>query len=263
MLCCITLKFVFYDRTFVKIIRISNGWYIKLKPNMSYSYEKIELCNKANKILFLNSTFNKYFRRSYTINSYTKREEKIEVIHGTENVINLVLDCLNKVEEKLDIYIDAPSVFIVTSNDILLDAYHKAKDRGVNIRAITEITSFSLYYIQKMFPVVNEIRHIDGLIGTFGISDKDYIGTDVSPIDTDTLSQRAIHCNLKVFLQQQQYFFDTLWNKAIPVEQKMMEIEKGTVSSKIETITNPSEIETKYIQILEKATDEILDLLHN
>ncbi len=47
MLCCITLKFVFYDRTFVKIIRISNGWYIKLKPNMSYSYEKIELCNKA------------------------------------------------------------------------------------------------------------------------------------------------------------------------------------------------------------------------
>ncbi len=47
LLCCITLKFVFYDRTFVKIIRISNGWYIKLKPNMSYSYEKIELCNKA------------------------------------------------------------------------------------------------------------------------------------------------------------------------------------------------------------------------
>ncbi len=47
MLCCITLKFVFYDRAFVKIIRISNGWYIKLKPNMSYSYEKIELCNKA------------------------------------------------------------------------------------------------------------------------------------------------------------------------------------------------------------------------
>ncbi len=156
----------------------------------------------------------------------------------------------------MDIYIDAPSVFIVTSNDILLNAYHKAKDRGVHIRVITEITSFSLYYIQKMFPLVNEIRHIDGLIGTFGISEKDYIGTDVSPIDT--LSQRAIHCNLKVFLQQQQYFFDTLWNKAIPVEQKIMEIEKGIVPAKIETITDPSEIETKYIQILEKATDEIL-----
>ncbi len=142
-------------------------------------------------------------------------------------------------------------MLIVTSNDFLLNAYNKAKDRGVIIRIITEVTSYNLSYLKKIFPVVNEIRYIDGLVGTFGISEKDYIITDVSPIDA--LSQRVIHCTITVFIQQQQqqYFFNTLWKKAIPAKQKIQEIEKGIKQAEIETITDHSEIETKYFHHLE------------
>ena len=77
---------------------------------------------------------------------------------------------------------------IVTSNSFLLNAYKNVKERGVIIRVITELTSFSLSYLKKMFPLVDEIRHIDGLIGTFGISENDYISTDVSPIDPSSAS---------------------------------------------------------------------------
>jgi hypothetical protein len=52
--------------------------------------------------------------------------------------------------------------------------------------------------------------------------------------------------------------FNSLWNKAIPIEQKIKEIEKGITPAKIETISEPSEIQTKYIHLLEKSTNEIL-----
>jgi two-component system, OmpR family, sensor histidine kinase VicK len=136
-----------------------------------------------------------------------------------------------------------------------MTSYIKAKNRGIKIRMIAEITSDSLPYSKKMMSFA-EVRHIDGIIGSFGVSEREYISVNSSPLGT--IPQQPIHSTMKVFVQQQQYFFNTLWNKAIPVEQKIEEIEKGIKPEKIETMTDLSEIETKYIQILEKATDEIL-----
>jgi two-component system, OmpR family, sensor histidine kinase VicK len=136
-----------------------------------------------------------------------------------------------------------------------MTSYIKAKNRGIKIRMIAEITSDSLPYSKKMMSFA-EVRHIDGIIGSFGVSEREYISVNSSPLGT--IPQQPIHSTMKVFVQQQQYFFNTLWNKAIPVEQKIEEIEKGIKPEKIETMTDLSEIETKYIQILEKATEEIL-----
>ncbi|HXS61208.1 MAG TPA: HAMP domain-containing sensor histidine kinase [Candidatus Sulfopaludibacter sp.] len=182
-------------------------------------------------------------------------EEKMEVIQGTEEVIKLVLDNLTPTQEKLDICVDAAGITLITSNEYILNEYCKAKDRGVKIRIITDITSSSISYSKKIIPIA-EVRHMNGLIGSFGISEKDYISTDISPFGT--ASQRAIHCNIKAFVQQQQYFFNIIWKKAIPVEQKIQEIERGIKVEKIETITDPSEIESTYVQLLHNATNEIL-----
>jgi two-component system, OmpR family, sensor histidine kinase VicK len=179
----------------------------------------------------------------------------MEVIQGTEEVIKLVLDNLTPTQEKLDICVDAAGITLITSNEYILNEYCKAKDRGVKIRIITDITSSSISYSKKIIPIA-EVRHMNGLIGSFGISEKDYISTDISPFGT--ASQRAIHCNIKAFVQQQQYFFNIIWKKAIPVEQKIQEIERGIKVEKIETITDPSEIESTYVQLLHNATNEIL-----
>ncbi len=68
----------------------------------------------------------------------------------------------------------------------------------------------------------------------------------------------TIHSNIKVFVQQQQYFFNSIWQKATSIKQKIKEIEKGIKPEKIETMTDSSEIGSKYLSILEKATNEIL-----
>jgi len=136
-----------------------------------------------------------------------------------------------------------------------MDAYVKLKDRGVKIRNIREITIDSLPYLKKMMSFA-EVRHIDGITGSFGVSERDYISNDTSP--TDTISQRAIHSTMKVFVQQHQYLFDTIWKNAIPAEQKIQEIEKG-----IEHSTSLGDIEVFHNQPILGVSSPTLSQLDN
>ena len=47
---------------------------------------------------------------------------------------------------------------------------------------------------------------------------------------------------MKGIVDAQQYLFETLWSKAIPIEKKIKEIEEGVVSEFIETLSDNDEI---------------------
>ncbi|MGC2684802.1 MAG: ATP-binding protein, partial [Candidatus Nitrosopolaris sp.] len=174
------------------------------------------------------------------------------IIYGTEKVIETVLHAISSIQERLDIFTDATSMFIITSNELLMNAYFKLKDRGVKIRNITEITPDTLSYSKKMMSVA-EVRHIDGLIGSLGVSEREYI--DTSPVDT---SQRAIHGSMKVFVQQHQYIFDTIWKNVIPAEQRIQEIEKGIKPVGTRLLENPNEIFNHMKYVIENASKRLL-----
>jgi two-component system sensor histidine kinase VicK len=192
---------------------------------------------------------------SSAADSPTKAEEGTEIIYGTEAVIETVLHAISLIKERLDVFMDITSISIVTSNERLMDAYIKLKDRGVKIRNITEITIDSLSYSKKMMSFA-EVRHIDGITGSFGVSERDYISNDTSP--TDTVSQRAIHSTVKVFLQQHQYLFDTIWKNAIPAEQRIEEIEEGIKPIATRLLENPDEIFNHMKYIIENASKRLL-----
>jgi two-component system, OmpR family, sensor histidine kinase VicK len=59
-------------------------------------------------------------------------------------------------------------------------------------------------------------------------------------------------------VSQQQYFFDMLWQKAIPANQRIKEIEEGVKREFIDTIREPKEIEKLLFQLLKSASEEIL-----
>ena len=137
----------------------------------------------------------------------------------------------------------------------LMDAYVRLKDRGVKIRNITEITVDSIPYLKKMM-LFAEVRQFDGIRGSFGVSERDYISNHSLP--TDNISQRAIHSTMKVFVQQHQYLFDTLWKNAIPAEQKIQEIKKG-----IEHGTSLADIEVFHSQPILGVSSPTLSQLDN
>jgi two-component system, OmpR family, sensor histidine kinase VicK len=135
----------------------------------------------------------------------------------------------------------------------------KAKNRGVQFRYITEITKDNISYCKELSKFA-EVHHLNGVKGNFEISQKT-IGTD-EYIGTATLQEaepvaQLIYSNVKEIVEQQQFVFDTLWNKAIPSPVRIKEIEERIKPETIEVIVDPrNALETEY-RLLKSAKKEI------
>jgi two-component system, OmpR family, sensor histidine kinase VicK len=136
----------------------------------------------------------------------------------------------------------------------------KAKNRGVNLRYVTEVTHGNILYCKELFEFA-EVRHLNGVRGNFEVSRNKMSGKG-EYIATATLQEaeptaQLIYSNVKEIVEQQQFVFDTLWNMAIPSEVRIKEIEEGIKPETIEVIVNPKEaLEAEY-RLLKSAKQEI------
>jgi two-component system, OmpR family, sensor histidine kinase VicK len=97
-----------------------------------------------------------------------------------------------------------------------------------------------------------ELRHFDGIKGNLGIVDGASYGA-TAWTQEGQFPTEYIHSTVKSFVEQQQYFFGMLWNKAIPAEQRIKEIEEGIKPDVIAI-----KIEDQYIDLIKSATEEIM-----
>ena len=132
------------------------------------------------------------------------------------------------------------------------------KDRGVKLRYVTEITTKNISYCKEMIKYFGaEIRHLDDVKGNFEISDdgEEYVATanlqEAKPL------KQLIYSNVKEIGEQQQYVFDTLWNKTISFEEKRKEIEEGILPEFTEVIRNSEKAQELEWKLLKMATKEI------
>jgi two-component system sensor histidine kinase VicK len=132
----------------------------------------------------------------------------------------------------------------------------KAKKRGVEFRYVTEITNDNLSYCKQMIKFA-DLRHLNGVKGNFEISDsREYVAT--ATLQKQTPVSQLIYSNVRELVNQQQFVFDTLWNKAIPSENRIKEIEEGIKLETIDVIRNPKEALTMEMELLTSAKHEIL-----
>jgi two-component system, OmpR family, sensor histidine kinase VicK len=184
--------------------------------------------------------------------------ETTEVIDGTENVINKLNEGFSKIKEQFDNCIDrtCPSAYVSTKQ--VWDRCLELRERGVNLRFITEVTKENAPYCKEMMKVA-ELRHLDGIKGNFGIADgKDYRAT--ANMQEGQPPIQAIRSTVKAFVEQQQHFFETLWVKAIPAKQRFKEIEQGAKREFVETIRDPYEIQKLDFELIKMAEEQILML---
>jgi two-component system, OmpR family, sensor histidine kinase VicK len=69
---------------------------------------------------------------------------------------------------------------------------------------------------------------------------------------------QLIYSNVKALVEQQQFMFNTLWNKGIPAKQRIKEIEENLKREFIETIRDTDETSSLISKVLSSATEEIL-----
>jgi two-component system, OmpR family, sensor histidine kinase VicK len=138
----------------------------------------------------------------------------------------------------------------------------KAKRRGVNFRYITEVTKDNLSYCKELSEFA-EVRHLNGVKGNFEISKirikgewkGEYIATATLQ-EAEPVTQ-LIYSNVKEIVEQEQFVFDTLWDKAIPFLVRIKEIEEGIKPEVIGIIADPKEaLETEY-RLLKSAKQEV------
>ena len=184
--------------------------------------------------------------------------ETTEIIDGTENILNKAIEGLSLTKGTFDNCIDraCPSSYVLTSP--IWNKCIELFNRGVRLRFITEITSDNVSYCKEIMKIA-ELRHLDGIMGNFGISDgRDYRAT--ASMQQGQPPTHAIRSTIKTFVDQQQYFFETLWNKAIPAEQRIKEIEEGKPPEKLEIIQDTQKSISRAFDIMSKTQKDLLVL---
>ena len=108
--------------------------------------------------------------------------------------------------------------------------------------------------------IVDELRHVQGIKGNFMLSETEYL-SPVVIFEKGKVASQIVYSNLAQIIEQQQYFFDTLWSKAISAKDRIYELEHGVEKSPfIETIRDPVEIQMIGFSCIQSATEEILTI---
>ena len=161
----------------------------------------------------------------------TKKHEQTEMLIGAEVTIKRMSELFSNVSKKFDGCANstAPSIAVT----IFRDAYEDMKSRGVKIRWVTDITKDNLTHCKDLMQYA-EVRHISSLDENFRVSETEYIAATTTkeglPIP------KLIYSNSKEIVGQQQYIFETLWDKAVPAEQRIKEIEQESEPQRIAVI---------------------------
>ena len=189
---------------------------------------------------------------SDTINGRT------EVIHDEQSVINTILRFVSNTKCKIDACVDYTRPSLAIGIEQLKKAFLDAKSRGVKLRYITEVTEENVGYCKELIRMVDELRHIEAINGNFYISETEYIAP-ASLHAKGRPSSQIIYSNVKEIVEHQQhYVFDSFWSRATPAQQRIREIEEGTI---VHYKTRIIEDEDEIIKEIGRLTAESNELL--
>lgn len=169
-----------------------------------------------------------------------------------------MVDFLYSARTRLDILADANLPPVVIKDDVYRNGLIDARKRGVNIRVITEVTGNNIVYCKDLVEMC-ELRHIEGIKANFGLSEFEYLATGALHM-SQPISQ-VIHSNAREMVEQQEYVFESFWDRAVPAKTRITEIEEGRGSPITEVIENPERSLAMGAELMQNAKEEVLVIL--
>lgn len=206
------------------------------------------------------------------------------MVSGIQNISKSYSSLFLNAKIKIDTCINYYYLPSFSEHQSIKDLIIKLQKRGITLRCIIEITKGNIKYCKELAKLVKELRHLEGLRSNFTISESEYI----SLLGSSTLNEKkdkkitteVIYSDTKSFIEEQQYLFDILWDKAIPAENQIKEIETNNffivkdenhtqqqtleleqdigLEEGIKIIRNPVKVQKLAFDLLKSAKDEIL-----
>jgi two-component system sensor histidine kinase VicK len=190
------------------------------------------------------------------------KKEDILVFYGVDAVINIVMQFLNHTNKTVYACVDQTRPILTLDILVLKKAFEDAKRRGVKLMYVTEITKDNLSYCKQLMEMTHELRHLEGIKGNFYISETEYLAPAALHEKGKPASQ-IIYSNVNEIIEHQKYVFDSFWNRAIPAEQRIKEIEEGLAPEFYEVITDPEKAAQTITDLARSVKKEALFFLPN
>ena len=190
------------------------------------------------------------------------KKEDILVFYGVDAVINIVMQFLNQTNKTVYACVDQTRPILTLDILVLKKAFEDAKRRGVKLMYVTEITKDNLSYCKQLMEMTHELRHLEGIKGNFYISETEYLAPATLHEKGKPASQ-IIYSNVNEIIEHQKYVFDSFWNRAIPAEQRIKEIEEGLAPEFYEVITDPEKAAQTITDLARSVKKEALFFLPN
>ena len=182
--------------------------------------------------------------------------EKTDVVVGEGNALRVIKNFLLQAKDRLEICLDSSGPTAIAKVKGYKTGLSEARNNLAKIRVLTEVTKDNLSYCKELNDFVDEIRHLDTIKGNFAITGSEYISTPMA-LGLHPVSE-LIYSTVNGIVEQQQYIFDILWNKAIPFVKKVQEIEEGVEIEFVEVINDPIKSKDILTKNLKSPENEIL-----
>jgi translation elongation factor EF-1beta len=173
-------------------------------------------------------------------------------LHGADRVINAEVEFFAHSKNKIDTCMNYTRPSLAVILEPIKKGFLDARGRGVKLRYLTEITPYNIVACKELMTTIDELRHLDGNKGNFMVSETEYLAP-VILFEKDTIASQIICSNVKEILDQHQYMFDTLWNKAISAQKRIKEIEGGLVSYETKVLEQDEEKIKRFKEYLENS----------
>jgi two-component system, OmpR family, sensor histidine kinase VicK len=178
-----------------------------------------------------------------------------QVLYGVENAVKLFSRVVHGADTVIDICDDDIISHTATSFKIIAE---QVLETGAKFRYITEIKKDNIKYCKELMKV-SQVRHLDGIRTNFVVTDTEYTSSAI--MQQVHAHPEIVYSNVRSIVEQQQYLFENLWNKAIPAERRISEIEEGIELEKTHVIQDPHTIQRLFLDLVRSATHEVLLIL--
>ena len=184
--------------------------------------------------------------------------EMTEVVHGEEETTKSILKVFDETNQRYDVMASSAGPGIAICIEEFRQGLHQLAERGVQIRYLTDITEENLPYCKEL-ETIAELRHLDGIKGGFAITETKYMATatlvDKQPIPHVILSSAT------EILEQQNYIFESFWNRSLPAAQRFEELQYGKKPEFLKQISDANQTITTLMDLASSVEHEAMVIL--
>jgi two-component system, OmpR family, sensor histidine kinase VicK len=193
-----------------------------------------------------------------------------QVLYGEQSITNTLSQFLSR-QNGIDLCSDSKTIAQIIEIYKSTIPAHSTRPE-IRVRFLTDINKDNISLYKELVKITKEVRHLEGIKANFAVRNKEYVGIvslekesrqqEISQLSPQSQSH-IIYSNVSGIIEQHQYLFNSLWEKAIPAEHRILELEEGKQAEFFDIVTDNKKTTQILIDLINTAANEVVLLLPN